>query len=77
MIATMVSMYKLLKKEVFTRIFTVVAYVQINSRTQVFQGSTFIFSTSMEEVPVDYLQRLAGNYLEEDLRYTIARYINF
>jgi hypothetical protein len=36
-------MYKLLKKEVFTRIFTVVASVQINPRTQVFQGSTFIF----------------------------------
>lgn len=31
----------------------------------------------MEEVPVDYLQRLAGNYLEEDLRYTIERHINF
>ena len=31
----------------------------------------------MEEVPVDYLQWLAGTDLEEDLRYTIERYLNF
>jgi exodeoxyribonuclease X len=29
----------------------------------------------MEEVPVDYLQWLAGTDLEEDLRYTIERYL--
>ena len=31
----------------------------------------------MEEVPVDYLQWLAGTDLEEDLRYTIEQYLNF
>jgi exodeoxyribonuclease X len=31
----------------------------------------------MEEVPLDYLQWLAGTDLEEDLRYTIERYLNF
>jgi len=31
----------------------------------------------MEEVPVDYLQWLSGTDLEEDLRYTIERYLNF
>ncbi len=30
----------------------------------------------MEEVPVDYLQWLAGTDLEEDLRYTIEQYLN-
>jgi exodeoxyribonuclease X len=31
----------------------------------------------MEEVPLDYLQWLSGTDLEEDLRYTIERYLNF
>jgi len=31
----------------------------------------------MEEVPLDYLQWLAGTELEEDLRYTIEQYLNF
>ena len=31
----------------------------------------------MEEVPLDYLQWLAGTDLEEDLSYTIERYLNF
>ena len=31
----------------------------------------------MEEVPLDYLQWLAGTDLEEDLRYTIEQYLNF
>jgi DNA polymerase III epsilon subunit-like protein len=31
----------------------------------------------MEEVPLDYLQWLAGSDLEEDLRYTIEKYLNF
>ena len=31
----------------------------------------------MEEVPVDYLQWLAGTNIEEDLRYTIEQYLNF
>ena len=30
----------------------------------------------MEEVPVDYLQWLAGTDLEEDFRYTIEHYLN-
>ena len=30
----------------------------------------------MEEVPLDYLQWLAGTDLEDDLRYTIERYLN-
>ena len=29
----------------------------------------------MEEVPIDYLQWLAGTDLEEDLRYTIEQYL--
>jgi hypothetical protein len=28
-------------------------------------------------VPLDYLQWLSGTDLEEDLRYTIERYLNF
>ena len=31
----------------------------------------------MEEVPVDYLQWLVGTDLEEDMRYTVERYLNF
>ncbi len=35
------------------------------------------FGLKMEEVPLDHLQWLSGTDLEEDLRYTIERYLNF
>jgi len=53
--------------------------IEVSSRPVLYRRMPFgkHKGLKMEEVPLDYLQWLAGTDLEEDLRYTIEQYLNF
>ena len=58
---------------------TVAKMIELSSKPVLYRRMPFgkHKGLKMEEVPVDYLQWLSGTDLEEDLRYTIERYLNF
>ena len=53
--------------------------IEVSSRPVLYRRMPFgkHKGMKMEEVPLDYLQWLAGTDLEVDLRYTIEQYLNF
>jgi exodeoxyribonuclease X len=53
--------------------------IEVSRKPVLYRGMPFgkHKGLKMEEVPLDYLQWLAGTDLEEDLSYTIERYLNF
>ena len=56
---------------------TVAKMIELSSKPVLYRRMPFgkHKGLKMEEVPVDYLQWLAGTELEEDLRYTIEQYL--